>query len=105
MVNSSTRRRRQVDVDSPNRSKAPSLAEGADLIAPIPHKEPRAAVAAVEIGAVTVTEFGRLYRLSRSKFYKLLAAGEGPRTFHVGRRRYVARDAALDWQRDRELRG
>jgi len=54
------------------------------------------------LGALTLDEFAARFRVPRSQLFKLLRAGYGPRTYKLGRRRYVSVQAALDWQRDLE---
>jgi excisionase family DNA binding protein len=52
--------------------------------------------------AFTIREFCGRYRLSRSTFYNLLSAGEGPRIFRVGNSVRISAEAAEDWRRERE---
>jgi predicted DNA-binding transcriptional regulator AlpA len=40
--------------------------------------------------------------ISRSFFYKLLAAGQGPRLMKVGRRVLISEEAAADWRASME---
>lgn len=42
--------------------------------------------------------------ISRAYFYKLLAAGQGPRLMKVGRRVLISEEAAADWRREMEAR-
>jgi hypothetical protein len=52
--------------------------------------------------AFFIEEFCRQYRLSPSMFWKLQAAGQGPRVMHVGRRRMISAAAAAEWARAQE---
>ena len=52
--------------------------------------------------AFTIPEFCGAYRLSRSSFYNLLAAGEGPQTFRIGHAVRISVEAAERWRQDRE---
>jgi hypothetical protein len=50
----------------------------------------------------TADEFRKQYgEISPQTFYKEIAAGR-LKTFKVGRRRYVSREAAEQWRRERE---
>ena len=51
-----------------------------------------------QFGAFTLDEFAEHARISRPQLFKLLKAGVGPRTYKVGRRRYVSLRAAFEWQ-------
>ena len=51
--------------------------------------------------AYSVEEGGRVLGLGRSKTYELVLAGE-IKSFLVGRRRLVSREALLDWVRRQE---
>lgn len=42
--------------------------------------------------------------ISRSGFYKIVKDGLGPQTYRVGRRRFISRDADVEWQRKLELK-
>lgn len=52
--------------------------------------------------AFTVDQFCLSHQLSRSTFYSLLRTGQGPRTFRIGSRIRISREAAEDWRRERE---
>jgi hypothetical protein len=52
--------------------------------------------------AYTVAEFCAAHRISRSKFYQLLAEGRGPRCFYVGVKRLISFEAAAAWRAERE---
>jgi len=56
--------------------------------------------AAVE-GAFTIDEFCRAFRLSRSMFYKLQRANQGPVVMRAGRP-LISYAAAAAWRRARE---
>jgi len=53
--------------------------------------------------AFTIEEFCAAHRLSPSMYFKLKAAGEGPREMHVGARRLISYEAASVWRREREV--
>lgn len=55
--------------------------------------------------AFSVSEFCRAYGIGRNKFYEELKAGRGPRTFRVGRRRLISKEAADEWVRKLESEG
>jgi len=50
----------------------------------------------------TVDEFCEAYRISRAFLYKLWDNGLGPRYYKLGARRFIAYDAADEWQKDNE---
>lgn len=50
-----------------------------------------------ETRAYTVRTFCAAYNIGHAKLYELWAAGEGPATFNVGRRRLIRREAAEKW--------
>jgi hypothetical protein len=50
----------------------------------------------------TIEDFCMAHCISKAHFYVLLRKGEAPPTFTVGRRRLIARDAALAWVRQNE---
>jgi hypothetical protein len=52
--------------------------------------------------AFTIEEFCAAHRLSPSMYFKLKAAGEGPREMHVGARRMISAEAASRWRAERE---
>lgn len=52
---------------------------------------------AVTPEAYSVGNFCAAYTLSRSALYDLWKEGKGPRSFTVGRRRLISRDAARGW--------
>jgi predicted DNA-binding transcriptional regulator AlpA len=56
----------------------------------------------IEAVAYSINEFCAAHRISRTTFYELMRNGEAPRTYRVGARTYISRDAACDWQRQRE---
>jgi len=57
---------------------------------------------AVEPDAETLAEFCTNNRISRSKFYELQAAGEGPAVFYIGRHIRISKEASKAWRRQRE---
>jgi hypothetical protein len=50
----------------------------------------------------TVAEWCEYRRISRAMLYKLLAAGLGPATYFVGKRRYVSAKSDAAWLAARE---
>lgn len=54
-----------------------------------------------EVGAFTVAEWERYRKLGHTKANEEIQAGR-VRSYKVGRRRYISRDADLAWQRARE---
>jgi hypothetical protein len=52
-------------------------------------------------GAFTIDEFCRAFRISRSMFYKMQKAGEGPVVMRAGKP-LISYAAAADWRRSRE---
>lgn len=50
----------------------------------------------------SVDGFCRRMGFSRSHFYNLLARGEGPRLFHVGKLTRISEEAERDFVRQRE---
>jgi hypothetical protein len=53
--------------------------------------------------AYTIDEFCAEHRISRGLFYKMRAAGTGPREIRAGTRRLISHEAAADWRRQREI--
>lgn len=49
--------------------------------------------------AVSVAEFCRAVRISRSFFYRLRREGRGPATFKLGRKTLISTEAATSWLR------
>lgn len=52
--------------------------------------------------AFTLTEFCRIYKVSRGRLYELQQAGLGPRIYHIASKPYVSVEAAQEWQRRME---
>jgi hypothetical protein len=52
--------------------------------------------------AYTIPEFCEAHRLSESMYYKLRAAGLGPREMRALRKVTISLQAATDWRRERE---
>ena len=46
----------------------------------------------------SVKEFCRTHRISRAKFYEILAAGDGPEVLKLGRRTLITGEAARAWR-------
>ena len=55
-----------------------------------------------EHGAYRVTQFCDAHGISRASFYLLDRQGKAPRTFSVGKRRLISKEAAAAWRRARE---
>ena len=55
-----------------------------------------------EADAFSLVRFCRRHGISVQMFYKLSSRGLAPRTFNVGTRVLVSREAAAEWRRDRE---
>jgi hypothetical protein len=53
--------------------------------------------------AYTISEFCEAHRISRSQFYIMLKAGDGPMLMRVGRQSRISVEAAASWRRAREL--
>ena len=49
--------------------------------------------------AFTIAEFCKRNSISRGMFYKLLAAGQGPRLMQVGTHKRISAEAEADWKR------
>jgi len=56
----------------------------------------------LEKEALQVREFCFANGISRSLFYKLMSEGRAPRSFVVGRRRLISREAAAEWRKELE---
>ncbi len=54
--------------------------------------------------AYNVSEFCQRHNISRSKYYEIVKAGEGPRIFKIGNSSRISKEAAADWRRDMEAR-
>ena len=55
------------------------------------------------LGAFSIPSFCRSHgHMSEAMFHKMCAAGKGPATMMVGRRRMVSVEAAAKWRRERE---
>jgi hypothetical protein len=52
--------------------------------------------------AFSISEFCRRNRISVQLFYKLKPQGVMPRTFRLGARVLISREAAAQWRRERE---
>lgn len=55
-----------------------------------------------DVDAFSITEFCRRNRISVQLFYKLKPQGLMPRTFRLGARVLISREAAAAWRRKRE---
>jgi excisionase family DNA binding protein len=52
--------------------------------------------------SLTVDEFVNLFKISRSTLYQLWQRKRGPKHYMVGARRYIRRQAALEWINEQE---
>lgn len=52
--------------------------------------------------AYSVADFCRVFGVSKPFLYKLWGQGKGPRSYYVGRRRFISREAGAAWQHARE---
>lgn len=52
--------------------------------------------------AYTINDFCKAYSISRSLFYKLKDQGKAPKTFALGKRILISREAAQSWQENLE---
>lgn len=50
----------------------------------------------------SVQEFCDAHQVGRNLFYKLVAAGTGPRIMKLGRRTLITREAAATWRQEME---
>ncbi|MFQ5745119.1 MAG: helix-turn-helix transcriptional regulator, partial [Acidobacteriota bacterium] len=57
---------------------------------------------ASEMGAISVEEAARLAGIGRATLWALIAAGDGPASLRVGRRRLIRRQALEAWLRELE---
>jgi hypothetical protein len=53
--------------------------------------------------SLTIAEFCRAERISRSMLYRAWSEGWGPRFYRVGVTRRITHQARLDWQGEREV--
>lgn len=53
--------------------------------------------------ALTINDFCEAYSISRSYFYKLKEQNRAPKTFTLGRKVLISRQAAEEWQRTVEI--
>ena len=51
---------------------------------------------------MSIVEFCKMAGISRSSYYKLKAAEEGPRETHIGARRLIRQETAAEWLKARE---
>ena len=49
--------------------------------------------------AFSIAIFCKHYGISRALFYKLQSQGKAPRTFNLGRRVLISKEAAQEWLR------
>ncbi|WP_441260719.1 hypothetical protein AB7008_41660 [Bradyrhizobium sp. 521_C7_N1_3] len=70
------------------------LGQSKITLADVSGREPRA--------AFTIKEFCEAHRLSEAMYYKIRAAGLGPREMRAMRKITISIEAAKDWRRERE---
>lgn len=58
----------------------------------------------MELQAMSVSQFCEAHSISRTKFYALVKEGQAPRTFKVGDRTLISREAAAEWRAEMESR-
>ena len=56
----------------------------------------------VDRQAYSVATFCSAFDMSRATFYRILASGEGPQTYHIGKRTMISAAAADEWRRRME---
>ena len=56
-----------------------------------------------EVLAFSIGRFCAAHCISRSFFYELLKAGNGPRIFKAGHRTLISREAADEWRNHRQV--
>jgi hypothetical protein len=59
--------------------------------------------ASVDDESLTIAEFCRAEKISRSMLYKAWLEGWGPKFYWVGVTRRITRSSRLRWQREREV--
>jgi len=59
----------------------------------------------VDCQVYTVDQFCEAHGISHVTFYKLLQNGNAPKTFKIGRRRLITREAATAWRAEMETQG
>jgi hypothetical protein len=64
--------------------------------------QPKSAEPALPRAAFTIKEFCEAHRLSEAMYFKLRAAGFGPREMRTGRKVTISMEAAKEWRRARE---
>jgi predicted DNA-binding transcriptional regulator AlpA len=55
------------------------------------------------VDAYRIPEFCRSHGISQAFFFKLQAAGLGPRVMRLGARVLISKESAAAWRREREL--
>lgn len=51
-----------------------------------------------------IAEFCSAHKISRSAFYNLIGAGQGPRLMRVGKRVLITAEAAAEWREKMTVR-
>ena len=57
-----------------------------------------------EVLAFSIGRFCAAHCISRSFFYELLKAGNGPRIFKAGHRTLISREAADEWRNEKSTK-
>lgn len=55
-----------------------------------------------EKNVYTILEFCHAYSMSKPFFYKLIKMNQAPKIMRIGKRVYISKEAALEWQRKME---
>ena len=69
---------------------------------PSSSKAPKKPVPEVPRAAYSIPEFCEAHRICEAFYYKLRAAGLGPREMRTGRKVTISMEAAKEWRRARE---
>ena len=78
-----------------------ATAAAAVEIAPKKKKKPAPVVLVPNAEAFSIPEFCAAHRISESMYYKIRAAGQGPREARALSKVIITKEAAADWRRDR----
>src|SRR5579859_8159688 len=52
--------------------------------------------------ALSIDQFCKRHGFKRATYYNLIKRGEAPRFFTIGSRRFISKEAAEEWLRERE---
>ena len=53
--------------------------------------------------ALSIDQFCKRHGFKRATYYNLIKRGEAPKFFTVGARRFISKEAADEWRREREV--